>query len=359
MKKSSLAVLAVALAMVVLGSALAVGAYFVSGGNIGVYYRNGRFESGQNGGFSGKMTDDRKEFSGARSIEIDADYARVELRSGAAGSAITVEYRYPLNQPKPVCAMNGDTLVFQSRQRNGNGAFFSLFNFNGFGFGNSGGSSDPYVYITYPAGSEFERAVVRSSLGDIVVNNLTVKGLLEIGADLGRVNVQDVTAGDFRSNVSSGSSEYSRVKAASIDLRSDLGSVTGDELDTEKFICKNSSGRISIQNSRLGEAILDADLGGIDADAITTTGLDVSNSSGSVKLEGALGGKSKVDVDLGSVKITTSLPRNQYYLDLSTDLGSVHVNGRKYGSTAVENEEAQPNSIVVSNSSGSVNVDFK
>lgn len=366
MKKSTSILLMVAGGMVVFGAVLYVAMLVITGGHIGVYYDSNGWHRAQdrwnasiinteqprNSG-NGTIITEQHEFSGITSLDISSDIGDIELREGGAGSSVNIEYSYHSSWKKPICTGENGTLYFANSSQT-----HSVINFGMFNFPVSGFNGDFKVVITYPKGMEFSTVTLNCDLGGMDVDQLKVAGDFSAKVDLGDASLSNITAASLSVYNSCGKTDLNTITAKSVSIENDLGAVHCNNITSDRFSSDSDSGKVDVHDSKLGFASLSSDLGAIDATGITTTGLEVDCSSGSVTLQGALAGRTEVDCDLGGMEITTTLPRDQYSLDLSTDLGKVYVDGESRG-TEFEHSASAPNSIEADNSSGSVKVNFK
>lgn len=363
MKKSTTILLMVAGGMVAFGFVLYFAMFFITGGNLGVYLdldgfhyayepRGSLLAVQQGQSSDGRMITQQQEFSGITNLDISSDIGNIELREGGTGSSVTIEYAYPSSWRKPVCTGENGTLYFaHTNQQKGS------INFGIADWASLSRANQPTVIITYPAGMEFSSAALNCDLGDVTVNQLKVAGDLSITLDLGSADLKGISARDLIVSNSCGKTNLSAVTARSVSIENDLGGILCDTITSERFSADSSSGQVEIRDSKLGFASVSSDLGAVELSGTSTTGLEVESDSGSVTLQGELAGRTEIDCDLGGIEITTGLPRNQYSLELSTDLGKVSVDGESHGTQFTHNASAA-NSIEVENSSGSVEVNF-
>lgn len=149
----------------------------------------------------------------------------------------------------------------------------------------------------------------------------------------------------------------------------DLSGFHADQLDV-----RANMGSVSLTNAVIGGGVLDLDMGDLDVSTVnadsleltlsmgrlecydisTTKELTMKNSMGDIEVQGSLAGRTKADASMGDVSISSDL--SDYGYDLSTDMGTVRVNGDKQDSKAKLNGGA--NVITVENSMGNIYVDF-
>lgn len=342
MKKSTQVLLMIAGGMIALGVFMCTIIFFITGGNVGGYFNNTGWHKN---GIAGSLVSEKKEFDQIQEIQIDSSTAKITIAPGNV-SKVEIDYSYPSNRTPTVTGDNG-TLSYISPNQNG-------WQLNLFGSSMSQGEE---IIITYPEGMIFQRATVDSSLGDINVSDFAVSKRLNVNASLGEITLDGISAGELSIDNSCGSIELSGIKTGSLEIGASLGSIELTAVFSDKTAISNSSGQVRMTDSTLGRTEVDCTLGDITGNKISTSGLDVDSSSGSVKINGTLAGETEVDCTLGDVDITTTLAREDYSFDLETSLGDVIVGDEKHG-REWETEGAKLNQISVSNSSGSIRVDF-
>lgn len=351
MKKSTMIVLIVSASMILLGALMAVAAYAISGGNLGVYFNNSGWHQGfdaKEGGISVTKTIDTGTFT---AIDIDVDFADVRL---IPSNRYQVEYAFPSNQPKPVCTvMQNGTLQFRHSQSE------NIINFNIFNIPFSRKQNN-FVNVYFPV-DELEFITVNVDMGNVEIKDSTkiaLKGDLNIECDFGKLTVGNLSAKIIDAEISSGESNFSDITAEKLMLESDFGKVTYKNVNTEHFESKSSSGDTTVQACRLGNAVFESDFGKITAERSSAEGLKIDSSSGDVNLSGAFTGVINISSDFGKVSLTTAPPREHYSLDLSTDFGKIQVDNDNFKGSVLQNSGA-PNSISIDNSSGSITVKFQ
>ena len=181
---------------------------------------------------------------------------------------------------------------------NASGERRAWFNFDIFG-----GLSykDTAIKIYYPKGTSFNHVKVKNDLGKIILNNVAAQ-IVDINA----------SAGDVRIN---------GLAAKHLNIESDLGDVTGSN--------------------------------------VKTGGADVKISAGRIRMAGAFAGITKIDSDLGDCVLTTSIPKSSYSIDVSMDMGSCRIDGKKPGAAFKGGNPAAANQLKVKCSAGDAELKFQ
>ena len=312
MKKNTLVLLWIAISLMFFGGILAVSTYAISGGNIGVYYQNGAFNSFKKE--RGSATTQTVEFSDIHSIAIDSDVGKIKIIPGETGGKFIVNYSYPSKGATVSCSADGGIIKFTSIYREQiSGSTFTLFSLEPL-------ESNYYgVTITYPQDTVFSAIHIVSSLDNI--------------------NIE-------------------QVEADKIDIKSDLGQIYCDNIVTKSFNSDTEVGNTRIVNSRLGKAEIETNLGEITADNITTSSLDISSEAGNIKVAGALSGKTEIENGLGNISVESTLPRTDYNLDLEVEFGIMKLDGQ-HESNRIKEHNGAENTMQLQGDAGNISLDFK
>jgi len=166
------------------------------------------------------------------------------------------------------------------------------------GFLRGWNQSKASLKIYYPKDTEFDSVKVQNDLGDLKINSLRAK-TLNVGLD--------------------------------------LGSITLDQVEADLLIANLDAGDMKAKN-------------------LTTKGMDAELNLGSMNIQGAIYGRTNATLDLGDCTITTSVPKNQYTIMTSIDLGSCQIDGNS--SSSLENSNAE-NRMELNCDMGSIEVNFE
>lgn len=165
-------------------------------------------------------------------------------------------------------------------------------------------------------------ADLSSSSGKVVAKDLQSE-VLRLSSDFGEIQVDGSTASQLDAQTSSGDVllEEMTVKGK-ITARTDFGSVKLVHAQANSYDLRSSSGAISV-NGAQGTLAAHTDFGEIEVRNGEQVTLDLSTNSGSVSFSGTLGdGPHKLATDFGSIEIT--FPQDsRLTLDLKTGFGKV------------------------------------
>ena len=311
MKKTTKVILAISLALIVVGGGLSVMAVALSGGDIGVLWSPEGGLTHSPAAASGKYQEDTVAVGAFSAVDVTTSYGDVEFQPSADGWR--VEYKLPATLSAPEIAVKDGTLYIENDASMNGVTLFGIPLFQGDLL------SRTYFRIYYPEGAELSALTIDNRMGEIEVRDLTVTGAVDLNADMGSVTLDAVTAGDVTLSVAMG-----EVKATSL---------TADYLTA------------------------DANMGGVDVSG-TLAGLDISADMGEVDLSGCLTGQMTVDCAMGSVKVDLELTRAEVYLELDTGMGDTKVNGKAYDASDGGNEDGS-NVLTVNCAMGEIDITCK
>ena len=195
--------------------------------------------------------------------------------------------------------------------------------------------------------------------GSGTLENLSMK-TLTYHNDYGNSSFEDVSVSDPQAAVisaESGGISAGGFTAGSLSLTSTYGSIKLNRMKISRLVCTAKNGEMSLADSTVETADLVNSYGGIETSGLDSNGLTVNGKNGSIRLAGTMKGKNDVHSDYGNIDVKTSLPQDQYTLGLSTEYGSVKVNGNKLNGSLVQPGSGK-NGLTVSGKNGSVSVDF-
>lgn len=140
-------------------------------------------------------------------------------------------------------------------------------------------------------------------------------------------------------------------------LRVRDGDVRMSGLKLSRLACTMKNGNLNLSDSTVGSAVLNNSYGGIQASGLNSGGLTIYGKNGNIRLSGTLKGKNYIHSAYGNIGIQTLFPQNRYTLELSTNYGSVTVNGQKLSGSLLQTGTSE-NSLTASAKNGNVSVDF-
>ena len=192
-----------------------------------------------------------------------------------AGDSYSVELKNYPSGKEPSVDIDGGKLKIQSKSSN-----WSLF---------SGDfSSDASLVITVPA----------SALDKV-----------ELELDMGSIEIDGIRTGD-------------------LNIEANMGGITVKNCDSEKLDLNADMGSITVDNTNFTKGSFDADMGAVKIIKASFNSAECDAGMGSIDVEGEFD-ELDADCGMGSIKVKNSNTYAKY--DLSTDMGSVTVNGTDQG----------------------------
>ena len=178
--------------------------------------------------------------------------------------------------------------------------------------------------------------------------------------DYGKSVFENISVSDPQKAVISAGSGGISVKgftASSLNLTDSYGEIDLNGLTLSNLTCSAGDGGTKITDSSVGSSNLESAYGNIDVSGLDSEGLTVNGKDGNITLAGALKGKTDVHSDYGSIGIKTTLKQEQYTFGLSTEYGSVTVDGKKLNGALTQTGTAK-NELNVFGKDGNVSVEF-
>lgn len=291
MKTTTKAILGISVAMIVLGTGLSVMAWAVAGGDIGVNWnpRQGLTRPSFSRSASRDLQKNSVSVQAFTSVDLDTDYGNVKF---IASDAYRVEYAMLSSYPAPEISVNAGKLTVRNKTDFDG---INLFGFSGFPFGSGHDLDDAYIHVYYPTGTQLSSVTLADNLGTIELSDVSITGELSITADLGEVELENMSAGSTIVNAS-------------------LGSVKCRNFTSSRFDASLSMGDLDVEDS-------------------TLSNIDVNSSMGKIELSGNLSGNIHLDCDMGDIELRTSRPRSEFNINVSTDMGETRVDGERTGSS--------------------------
>ena len=163
--------------------------------------------------------------------------------------------------------------------------------------------------VTVPAGVTLEELGIDVDCGNIAVTGVRSRST-KISADLGNIVLSGGSLGNTEVQADCGNIELIRVAAEKADLQADFGRVKMLESSFDMLDAEADCGQVLCTGVNAGSISLQADMGSIDV-------------SGTFDMLSA-------NCSLGSITVVTDKAEEEVRLDLSADLGSVTVNGKKW-----------------------------
>ena len=170
--------------------------------------------------------------------------------------------------------------------------------------------------LTYPKGTKFKNVDVTADLGSLKIDSL---------------------------------------EAESLSVSLALGDFSGSSITVGSVEARLNAGSCSIRNLTVSRsAEFNMDSGGLYLRDSTINNLTATNNVGSIEFSGSLKGKARFKLDLGSLDVSLQNAEKDLSYTITTDLGSIKINGRNYGSPARSSASSPDCTLDITTSVGSV-----
>ena len=121
-----------------------------------------------------------------------------------------------------------------------------------------------------------------------------------------------------------------------VHLETDTGRITIEDMDAEMLNATSDTGSINIQDTMVEqEAVIETNTGSVTLDTVSSTFFDIEVNTGSITMTDCTFDQVDLMADTGSININgfPGLSLSSYSLHLSTDTGSISVDGLNQGHT--------------------------
>ena len=191
-------------------------------------------------------------------------------------------------------------------------------NWWGFGWWGFGLFDQPTqeLTLTYPRGTKFKNVDVSADLGSLKIDGFEAETLSV-----------SLAWGDF-----SGSS----ITVGSMEARLNVGSCTIRDM------------------TATGAAVFNMDSGSLYLRDSSINNLTATNNVGNIEFSGSLKGKARFELDFGALDIRLQNAEKDLSYTIKTDLGSISINGRNFGSPARSTASSPVCTLEITTSVGSV-----
>ena len=329
MRKGTKILLLVSACMVVAGCICAITA-FLLGARTTVYWGSHGIQLA--GGLSdspSQMSHETIALNQFDSMQIRLDGYQLEL---VPSDRYYIELTYDNQWGPPAYGIENGQLNL-STQAADHGGWFNSFRLFDLGFSSRSAEGPQKAVLYYPADTAFQTVQIQLGLSSLSLQDFEA-GSLDIDLDLGDLDLQNVKADRMHFELDTGMLRIDGAQAGTVEASCDLGSISilGAVCDT--LTLDSDLGEIQLDDCQAGRAVITQDTGQLEARDLSTNGLEVDNDSGGVVLRGSFQGTTEIYSDLGEVRLTTSLPREDYSYDLSADLGSILVDGMEVAQSA-------------------------
>lgn len=195
--------------------------------------------------------------------------------------------------------------------------------------------------------------------GSATMKNLKTE-TLNYTNDYGDSSLENVSVSSLQEAIvcaRSGTVTARNFSASDVSVNNEYGDVWMSGLKLSRLACTMKNGNLNLSDSTVGSAVLNNSYGGIQASGLNSGGLTIYGKNGNIRLSGTLKGKNYIHSAYGNIGIQTLFPQNRYTLELSTNYGSVTVNGQKLSGSLLQTGTSE-NLLTASAKNGNVSVDF-
>ena len=272
------------------------------------------------------------------SLQVELTQNGVLEISGISGNNKTGANRWNINLGFIKIPVNFGTVDWRNP-----GFIFS--GWNGVGIGILNDIAKIYIYI--PDGKKFDSVRITDNVGSIIIDEIECNELRILS------NVGSVTIDSFHTdllNITEGVG------------RADLtGTVGSEDINGSIFI----DGRVGTTNLNLNEpsyneVYIGGGVGTVNIDAVINNYVRVDGGVGNVRWNGAINGDLTVDGGVGSIVFNLAGNIDDYNIQASSGVGSIHINGVKHKN--VGNYDYNYNAdyeVTINGGVGSIKLDIK
>ena len=286
-----------------------------------------------------EMVEGLLELRGFTDLTVAAGTADVEL---IPSDHYAVAYRVQGEEEIPDAQLQDGRLVLTQPGEQG-------FRIN-VGFPVSG--QDRYIRVYYDAASALGEVELTLSCGDLTLEGVDAESIA-VNASLGNVNYRG-RAQSLSFILSCGDLAL-QAQADTLELDVSLGSVRMTDCSLDSVKGTLDCGDLTAGGGKIGRAELTLHMGDFTFDGEEIGNVTYQGSCGSCTVEGKLTGSNRFTLDMGDLAIRSTLPRDQYRLSLTCDMGEARVNG---AAADAQGEGQAPHSVQAQVSSGNVTADF-
>ena len=114
-------------------------------------------------------------------------------------------------------------------------------------------------------------------------------------------------------------------------ISSDTGDLIISDIVVEKANIETDTGDVKVNNANLGNLIADTDTGDIIFDGDTLADVKMTSDTGDITIKNSTMAGVEIESDTGDIKVACGLKMESYNASLTTDTGSVNINGKSQG----------------------------
>lgn len=290
-------------------------------------------------------------------VEIETNFADISVE---AADGFYLEYCIGSNTKEPQYVVKDGCFSFLP---NSNVRDFQFINVGPIPFtgsnlsvqDNKSSNERLYIKLYVPSDAVFSTLSLHTDSGSVSWPVKASADSITMNSDFGDVSLDNVTADRGEITSSSGDIIVRDTALQQAELYTGFGSITAERLSGKTLTLSADSGSVSIKDSEGDQAALSSEFGEVYGEDIRFRTLDLHNESGDIVLEKADFTSLTADNDFGLTSIDAVHPESFYSYELSTDFGSISINGNTYGNQMTRNEGAAPY-ISVENASGDISI---
>lgn len=193
--------------------------------------------------------------------------------------------------------------------------------------------------------NEYKDIVMDMSMGDVTIErgssysvkySFPEKMLPEIESKDGVLTVKSKEDKVFPGNIFNKKYEMTIIIPDDAEINSlsaelDMGNIKYSGIDVEEAVDINADmGNIVISDSNAGSYTCDADMGNIEFQGINAKDMDLNADMGNIDISGTVSSL-KADCSMGNVSFDPDTAITNEHIELKTDMGSIKVSGKDYG----------------------------
>jgi len=241
-------------------------------------------------------------------IDIDVDIYSIEfIESDNYG----IEIFYHEVKNKPDYSLVGEKLKISETFKNG-WMFFNVdFNFIS--------HNDQFIKIYLPKNAILNDVVIKSDIGSVNIGKFTSK---------------------------------------SVNIKNNIGNVSINDAKIDEFEAALDTGILTLENCEILKGKIKSGIGSVKGTLIKSSNLKITCATGSIDLKGDFQGNTELSNNIGSIKLETSRNRDFYDYDISTDIGSITLDGEKQKRIVNNSNRNSDDKLTVTTDTGSIKINF-
>lgn len=315
MKKSKILCLAagsmIAIGLVIYMIGFVLGGRVVSvginSGGLFVLGANGTY--GKDGNRKGYFNEKELELKSFENLEIQTDFAEVQILESDHFGVLLGEFsEHPFRFDQ-----TGKTLKIS--QQNQFSFQMNLFMLPFGTFGKAMG--DAYLTVYVPAGTKLNSISIKSSTGDVTLEDLAAKELV-LRNDFGKMNLVNLNTSGIDARISTGNMNLTGTTTESLKLKGDFSEIYLE-------------------------------------DSAVTGSANITTATGGIKSRNSALSQTEIKTDFGDISLDLTSPSTEYKLDLSTEFGDISVDNSTY-TNHISTTSQTPNFIKIRCSTGNIRI---